>query len=166
MIRMFSALVSKLLGALIANENQGASKAWLAVKTVCRHPVRTVGAFLFAPVLIAIIAYRSDHGLARRVIAAAGLAIGFWLAWFAGTGIGVLSGAVLLRMGVGAFYGAAFWLGAMMSLTLTLLFQVIVLQATCSLFLKLSSREVVEHLSTLVDGIGEKAMKDEVTETA
>lgn len=56
---------------------------------------------------------------------------------------------MLVAAKFGLLYGVAFFVGTALSVTLSVTFSILVLNATACFFLKMSSQEVVDHLRTI-----------------
>lgn len=126
----------------------GQSSVASAIRSVVRAPLKAIAAFLFAPFLVLRVASIATDSR-RRWVAAVGMFLAAILALVAGTFLGTLTGTFLIAnlFGWGAAFG--FLVGTTFSVVLTVTFQVLVLNATCFLFLGLSSAEVVDHLKRM-----------------
>jgi ABC-type Mn2+/Zn2+ transport system permease subunit len=108
-------------------------------------PLKAIGAFLFAPFLVFRVASLATDKR-RKWVAAIGLFFATVLSLGAGTFLGSLAGFFLMSSLFGPWIAIGFLVGTTFSVVLTITFQVLVLNATCFLFLGLSSEEVVESL--------------------
>lgn len=117
-------------------------------KAILRYPIKTIAAFLVAP-LLAFRVVRVAKNPIRRFVAGIGLFIAMLLAWLAGTFLGTLAGAALIASGVGLIWGIAFFVGTTLSVTLSVVFSILVLNATSWLFLHLSSEDVLIYLKSI-----------------
>jgi hypothetical protein len=145
MANWIASLFATALEAIPGSKNSGQNALGAVVRSIVRAPLKAIGAFLFAPFLIFRIA-RHAADPKRKWLAALGLFIGAVLSIAAGTFLGTLAGAVLAGSLFGFWVGFGFLVGTSLSVVLTVTFQVLILNATCFLFLGLSSAEVVEYL--------------------
>jgi len=118
------------------------------VKSIFRYPVKAVAAFFVAPFLAFRVARMAKNPV-RRAIAGIGLFVSIVLAWLAGTTLGTLAGALLIATKLGYIWGIAFFVGSLLSVTLSVAFSILIFNATSLFFLHASSEEVVEYLRTL-----------------
>ena len=107
-----------------------------------------LAAFFAAPFLIVRLAVTVRNPW-RRTIAIVGLVLAVVLAYLAGTFLGTVAGALLVMSGVGVLVGLGFLVGTFLSVFLSLSFSLIVLNTVSLLFLKMSSKEVVDYLKSL-----------------
>jgi hypothetical protein len=135
------------LEAIPRGRAAGQSSVASAVRSVVRAPLKAIAAFLFAPFLVLRVA-RIATDSKRRWVAAVGLFVSAVLALAAGTLLGTLTGTFLIAQLFGWGTAIGFLVGTTFSVILTVTFQVLVLNATCFLFLGLSSGEVVEYLKS------------------
>jgi hypothetical protein len=141
-------LLSSVMTRLVASESQGRSRIRTASSLVVRAPLKALAVFFTAPFLAYRVA-RFAKSRTRRIIARVGLVLSVIVAWFAGTSVGIGITALLLMAHVGFLYGLAFWVGATFSFLFSVVFSLLALNATATLFLGLSSEEVLEHLNSL-----------------
>lgn len=143
--KWIASLFASALGALAQSKADGRIPLIAVLRSVVRTPLKAIGAFVFAPFLVLrIVAMARDPR--RKWIAAIGLFLAAVLSLGAGTFLGSLTGALLIGEFFGMGKAAVFLIGTSFSVVLTVTFQVLVLNATCFLFLGLSSEEVVEYL--------------------
>jgi hypothetical protein len=142
-----STLFASALDALIKRPTGSGSLATVA-KSVLRYPIKAVAAFVVAPFLAFRVA-RAARNPARRAIAGIGLFVAVLLAWLAGTFLGTAVGALLVMSHIGLFWGIGFLIGTTLSVALSVVFSILVLNATSWLFLHMSSEEVVAYLNSI-----------------
>lgn len=133
------------LSNVAASKSEGRSPLASAIRSIAHAPLKAAGAFIFAPFLVfRVVRLASDKR--RRWVAAIGLFLAVVLALGAGTFLGSLAGAFLMNTLFGPWVAIGFIIGTSVSVVLTVTFQILILNATCFLFLGLSSEEVVNHL--------------------
>jgi len=118
------------------------------LKSIARYPIKAVAAFFVAPFLAFRVARMAKNPV-RRAVAGVGLFISVLLGWFAGTALGTAAGALLIASKVGLLWGIAFFVGTLLSVTLSVAFSILVFNATALFFLHASSEEVIEYLCAL-----------------
>lgn len=132
----------------LAKRPRGGSSMAAVTKSILRYPIKMLAAFLMAPFLALRVASLAKSPL-RRLVAGIGLFIAVLAAWLAGTFLGTFAGALLVTSNLGFMWGIAFLFGATTSVTLSVAFSVLVLNATAWLFLQLSSEEVLDYLRSI-----------------
>jgi hypothetical protein len=140
-----ASLFSTALGAVAQSRSEGRNSVASVIRTIIRAPLKAIGAFIFAPFLVFCVASLATDKR-RKWVAAIGLFAAVLLSLGAGTLLGTLAGAFLVNSLFGPWIAIGFLVGTTFSVVLTLTFQVLVLNATCFLFLGLSSEEVVGYL--------------------
>lgn len=148
MANWIASLFASALEAIPSSKSSGQNTFGAVLRSVLRAPIKAIGAFLFAPFLIFRVA-RHAADTKRKWVAGLGLFIGAIFSYAAGTFLGGLAGAYLMGSLFGFWTGVGFFVGTSLSVVLTVTFQVLVLNATCFLFLGLSSAEVVEYLKSV-----------------
>lgn len=128
------------------DKGQGALASVTA--SIMRYPIKVIAAFLVAPFLVFRVA-RVARNPFRRSIAAVGLLVAVLFAYAAGTFLGTLAGAALVLSKFGLLIALGFLLGTSLSVTLSVAFSILVLNATSWLFLHLSSEDVISYLKTV-----------------
>jgi hypothetical protein len=145
MINWIASFFATALSNVVASKNEGRSLLGSAIRSISHAPLKAVGAFIFAPFLVfRVVRIASDKR--RRWVAAIGLFVAAILAIGAGTLLGSLAGAILMNTLFGPWVAIGFFLGTALSVFFTVIFQILILNATCFLFLGLSSEEVVNYL--------------------
>lgn len=134
----------------LSKKPDGSGSLITVIRSLVRYPVKTVAAFLCAPILAFRVARVAKNPI-RRLIASTGLFISFILAWFAGTFIGTATGAALISTKFGVLVGLGFFIGTSFSITLSVAFSIVVLNASSWFFLQMSSEEVVAYLKSISD---------------
>ena len=147
MANWIASLFASALEAIPKGRAAGQSSVATAIRSVVRAPLKAIAAFLFAPFLVLRVASIATDSK-RRWVAAVGLFVASILAFAAGTLLGTLTGTFLVAQLFGWGTAIGFLVGTTFSVVLTVTFQVLVLNATCFLFLGLSSEEVVEYLKS------------------
>lgn len=149
---MLGKIAGEIFGRGISALNEQASseggKLRAVFKRIARHPVKILASFLSAPFLVARIAWRTKNPV-RRFVALIGLLLSLFLAYGAATFLGSLTGALLIASQVGVLVGLGFFVGTTVSIYLSVIFSIFVLNAVAFLFLKLSSQEVLDYLSEI-----------------
>ena len=148
MANWIASLFASALEAIPSSKSSGQNTFGAVLRSVLRAPIKAIGAFLFAPFLIFRVASHAAD-TKRKWVAGLGLFIGAILSYAAGTFLGGMAGAYLMGSFFGFWTGVGFFVGTSLSVVLTVTFQVLVLNATCFLFLGLSSAEVVEYLKSV-----------------
>jgi len=147
MTNWIATLFASALESIPRSASSGNSSFAAVVRSVIRAPLKAIAAFIFAPFLVLRVdAIATDSR--RKWIAAIGLFLASILSLAAGTFLGSLAGAFLVNTLFGPLMAIGFLLGTAFSVVLTVTFQVLVLNATCFLFLGLSSEEVVDYLKS------------------
>lgn len=143
------------LGAVAQSRAEGRSSIASVMRSIVRTPLKAIGAFIFAPFLVVRVASLATDKR-RKWVAAIGLFLAAVLSPGAGTFLGSLAGAYLMNILFGSGTAIGFLIGTTFSVVLTITFQVLVLNATCFLFLGLSSEEVVECLQKASERNGDQ----------
>ena len=140
--------IESVLDAILSDASQERSKLKRIFQSIASHPIKMLAAFFAAPFLIVRLAVTVRNPW-RRTIAIVGLVLAVVLAYLAGTFLGTVAGALLVMSGVGVLVGLGFLVGTFLSVFLSLSFSLIVLNTVSLLFLKMSSKEVVDYLKSL-----------------
>ena len=140
--------IESILDAILSDASQERSKLKRIFQSIASHPIKMSAAFFAAPFLIVRLAVTVRNPW-RRTIAIVGLVLAVVLAYLAGTFLGTVAGALLVMSGVGVLVGLGFLVGTFLSVFLSLSFSLIVLNTVSLLFLKMSSKEVVDYLKSL-----------------
>tara|TARA_B110000211_G_C13794942_1_gene427917 strand:+ start:54 stop:527 length:474 start_codon:yes stop_codon:yes gene_type:complete len=140
--------IESILDAILSDASQERSKLKRIFQSIASHPIKMFAAFFAAPFLIVRLAVTVRNPW-RRTIAIVGLVLAVVLAYLAGTFLGTVAGALLVMSGVGVLVGLGFLVGTFLSVFLSLSFSLIVLNTVSLLFLKMSSKEVVDYLKSL-----------------
>lgn len=138
-------LLDRSLVAINNSASTGSNKLWATLKTLLSHPLKVVAAFLIAPFLCISIAL-STKSIFRKVFAVVGLLTALGLSYLTSIYLGKLVGAALVASNFGFALGLAFLFGTAISVTLSVLFSILVFNATSYLFLKMNTEEVIEYL--------------------
>ena len=140
-----ASLFASALSSMAQSKAEGRSSLPSVVRSIVCAPLKAIGAFILAPLLVfRVVKLATDRR--RKWVAALGLIIASLLAIGAGTLLGSLAGAFLVNTLFGPWVAIGFLVGTSFSVLFAVVFQVFILNATCFLFLGLSSEEVVEHL--------------------
>lgn len=148
MTKWIASFFASALEAIPRSKDVGKSPLASVIWSILRAPLKAIGAFVFAPFLVLRVAALATDNR-RKWVAAIGLFLAAMLALGAGTFLGSMAGTFLVNALFGPFVALGFFFGTLFSVVLTVTFQVLVLNATCFLFLGLSSAEVVEHLKAV-----------------
>jgi hypothetical protein len=143
-------LFSSALESVTKSRGEGKGGFSSALRTVIRYPIKVIAAFFVAPFLAFRVA-RSAKNPVRRAIATVGIILGVVVAYFAGTFLGTAAGALFVLSHYGPLMAAGFFFGTVFSVVFTVAFQILMLNATCWLFLNLSSEDVIQHLKDISD---------------
>lgn len=141
-------LISVMFSAVLDFLKDGKSGAALAVKSIVRYPLKAIATLLFAP-LLAIRVARVAKTPARRFIAGVGLPIAVITAYVAGTWTGTVTFALFMLTKFGFFVGVAVVMSSLVSVIVSTAIILMTFNATCLLFLKMSSEDVVAHLRSV-----------------
>lgn len=149
---MLGKIAGEIFGRGISALNEQATseggKLRAVFKRIAGHPVKILASFLSAPFLVARIAWRTKNPV-RRFVALIGLLLSLFLAYGAATFLGSLTGALFIASQVGIIAGIGFFIGAGLSVYLSVIFSILVLNSVAFLFLKLSTQEVLDYLSEI-----------------
>lgn len=149
---MLGKIAGEIFGRGISALNEKATseggKLSAVFKRIAGHPVKILASFLSAPFLVARIAWRTKNPV-RRFVALIGLLLSLFLAYGAATFLGSLTGALLIASQVGVLVGLGFLVGTTVSIYLSVIFSIFVLNAVAFVFLKLSSQEVLDYLNEI-----------------
>jgi hypothetical protein len=124
------------------------SKTIQVTKRIAAYPFKVLASFLAAPFLVFKIALIVKNPI-RRTIAIIGLLISIILSYVAATFLGSLVGALFIFTHVGVLAGIGFLLGTTISIYLSVIFSIIVLNSVSFIFLKISSQEVIDYLQEI-----------------
>ena len=141
-------VIETMLGAILDDASKEHSRVKVMFKSVLSHPIKMLAAFFSAPFLIIRLAIVVKNPW-RRSIAVIGLFLAIMMAYLSGTFLGTFVGAMFVMSGIGFFVGLGFLFGSLMSVFLSLIFSVLVLNAVSYIFLKLSTQEVVDYLHNI-----------------
>lgn len=122
-------------------------------RSILRYPIKTVAAFLMAPILAARVACVAKDPL-RRVIAGVGLVLAVVAASVVGMVAGGLVATTLGFFGVLEWFGVSAAIGYLLfgvavGVPMSVVLSAVTLNATAWLFLHMSSEDVVAHLRSL-----------------
>ena len=122
-------------------------------KQLASKPIKLLAAFFTAPILLLKIAISVKRPL-RRWLAVFGIVIAIIFSYMAGTFLGSVTGALLIASNTGILVGLGFLIGTGMSVFLSVLCQILVLNAICFIFLKMNTEEVMDYLKELTADSG------------
>jgi len=136
------------IDAINKNQKNGQVALATTLSSIIRQPIKIIAAFVVAPFLAFRIARAAKNPI-RRAIASVGLVLAVLLACAAGTFLGSMAGAVLVLSAFGPLMAIGFLLGTTLSLTLSVAFSILVLNATSWFFLHMSSEDVIAYLNSI-----------------
>ena len=136
------------LTAIAKDASKEKSKIYAIFKRIARYPFKILAAYIAAPVLVFKIACTVTNPI-RRIIAIIGLLLALILSYSAATFLGTLVGAAFIASTIGILFGVGFLLGGTVSIYLSVIFAIIVLNTVCWFFLNMSSQEVADYLHAL-----------------
>jgi hypothetical protein len=139
---------SYLLNAMAAVLKNGPRGIGSLTRTVLRYPIKSVAVFVAAPVLILHIARLAPNRI-RRAMATAGLIFGLGAGYFAGTWMGKSAIAAFATWKYGFIVGLWVAVCSAFSIFVSAAIMLLAFNATCLLFLKMSTQEVADHLESL-----------------
>ncbi len=145
MTNWIATIFASALESIPKSNSKGHNSFSAVLLSVARAPIKAIAAFVFAPILVFRVAAIATDSK-RKWIAATGLFLAAILSLAAGTFLGSVAGAFIVNTLFGPWIAVGFFIGTAFSILLTVTFQVIVLNATCFLFLGLSLQEVVDYL--------------------
>lgn len=124
------------------------SKLPQILRTVASHPIKVMGAFFTAPILMLHVAWKVENPV-RRSIAIVGLIVAFTLVCLAGIFLGTTGGTLFIALQFGLFVAVGFLVGTALSYLLSVTFRIFVSTDVSLVFLKMSSQGVVEYLQEI-----------------
>lgn len=145
---IFSTLFSAAITAIPKDAANGVSTLGSITRSVTRYPIKAFATFFMAPILIVRVARVTKNPI-RRLIASIGLFLAVLLSYISGTFLGSVVGALFVASHVGWLVGLGFLVGSTLSVFLSLIFSIFVLNATSWIFLQMSAEDVVEHLNSV-----------------
>lgn len=149
---MFNMVAAQIIGqgvkTLSSHASNEKNKSREVFKKIAGHPVKVLATFLTAPILVVKVAWQVKNPI-RRLIAILGLLVSILLSYVAATFLGTLAGVLFVASNIGYIAAFGFWMGATLSVYLSVIFSILVLNATSFIFLKISSQEVVEYLNEI-----------------
>ena len=143
-----ASVFASAIEAMNSNKESPNGNFVATLKSILRYPIKTIAAFILAPILAVRITALAKNPL-RRIIAGFGLVLATFLAWSAGTFLGATAGALFMGSQFGLIVGLGFLIGTTFSITLSVLFSILVLNSTAWLFLHISSEEVIAYLKSI-----------------
>lgn len=152
LLKLMRQLTATLIAKVITSANNNKSSSHNNFSDISRkinsNPIKLFAAFFMAPVLLVKIVIKVKNPW-RRFIAVTGISIGIIGAYIAGTLAGTAVMAFLVGIKIGLIYGAAFFIGAGVTVFVTVVCQIVVLNTICFIFLKMSTQEIVDYLDEL-----------------
>lgn len=148
MISFISSLFSSAMENIPKSAAAGRIPFLAVLGSVIRAPLKAIASFIFAPFLVLrLVATAKDNR--RKLIAAFGLISACILSMMAGSFLGSLAGMYFIYNVFGAIPAIGYLVGTSLSVIFTVTFQILILNATCFLFLGLSSQEIVDYLKNV-----------------
>lgn len=141
-------ILQRGVSAIAEEAAQEQSKIKAIFKEIVMYPFKVIASFITAPILIIKIAWKVENPK-RRAIAIVGLLISLGLSYISATFLGSLAGAVFVATNIGILAGIGFLVGTTLSVYLSVIFSIIVFNATSFLFLKISAQEVLDYLNKI-----------------
>lgn len=148
MNKLTAILFATGMDAIKKSQGKGQGAFVNVMASIVRYPLKTIAAFLVAPFLALRVVWVAEN-TTRRAIAALGLFLSVLGAWAAGTFLGTIAGAALVLSKFGVLVALGFLLGTSLSVTLSVAFSILVVNATSWLFIHLSSEDVISYLKTI-----------------
>lgn len=148
-----ASLFASVIEALSRRSDGQRSSLATVGRSILRYPIKTVAAFLLAPILAFRVACVAKDPI-RRVIAGVGLVLAVVVAWV----VVVWTGRLLFQLIV--YLEIVYWLGpwdaivfllfgSIVGVPVGIVLAAVALNATAWFFLHMSSEEVVEYLRSL-----------------
>ena len=130
------------------------SRIRLFLSNLCKKPITWLFTLIFAPMIAAAALYKIGRNIKtvsiiqriRLFVLLTGFLVGLYSAWFASTVLGSVSGFFIIKNIFGTITGLAFLFGTTLSILLIALLQILIVNAACFLFLKLSKPYVIEKV--------------------
>lgn len=141
-------VLANAMAALASTNERNGSRIGDLILAIVRYPAKTVAVFLLAHLLVFRIAALAKNPI-RRTISGVGLFLAVLLAMCAGTYLGTALGALFTASQFGITTAIGFLIGTSFSVTLSIVFSVIVLNATSWIFLHISNEDVIEYLRNI-----------------
>lgn len=130
-------------------KNEG-SKIKEIFKSIYRYPIKLLATYILSPFLIILIVKNSKLSTPKRIIAMLGVTISIIAGYASFTFLGTFGGSIFIASQIGILSGFGFLLGTLFSVYLTVIFCILLINFFCTIFLKLSSDDVVHYLESLV----------------
>ena len=131
----------------ISKEN---TKAKGLFRTLISYPFKTIALFILAPFFLLKVILKVKNRW-RKFIAILGLIVSVIVSYVAGTFLGSTAGSIFVIYNIGLWYGLAFFVGTLTSSVITVAFMILLFNLISTVFLKISTSEVVEYLEEMTD---------------
>lgn len=129
----------------VKKENKQVSRI---LKTLVRYPLKTIGLYIMAPFFLLRVIFKVPNKW-RKFTAILGLIVSTAVSYAAGTFLGSVAGFIFVTNSVGIIYGLGFLFGTLLSTTLTILFCILTFNLVASVFLKISTSQIIGYLEEM-----------------
>lgn len=147
-VKETSEILERGIAAITDNTLKEKSKFVSVFKEIAGYPIKVLASFIFAPFLITKIALTVKNRI-RRIIAVIGLVLSLIFSYLAATFLGTLAGAAFVASKIGFVVAIGFFVGTTLSVYLSVIFSILVFNAVSFVFLKLSSKEIIDYLNKI-----------------
>ncbi|MYB37673.1 MAG: hypothetical protein F4Y26_09870 [Gammaproteobacteria bacterium] len=139
-------ILGRAIGALHKDLVAESGRLRAMFGSIVRYPLKVLATFFVAPVLLVKLAYTVKNPW-RRLFAVVGLSLALFAAYCCGTFLGSLAGAALIWSQLGLLMALGFLVGTALSVLLSVVFAILVLNAVSFVFLKMNTQEILDYLN-------------------
>ncbi|MBF0584743.1 MAG: hypothetical protein HQL80_11000 [Magnetococcales bacterium] len=147
-------MLRELYQAVSSDIHEGRSEIRRIIGTLWMYPIKLLALFVFSPFITIGVIWKSGHTV-RRLVALAGFLIAWGMVWGVGSWLATWGSALLIMSHVSVLVGIGFIVGTYTSAIIGAMVQLFLFNAITTLFLKMSSTDVLAYLS--------QQMADQVT---
>ncbi|MBF8271548.1 MAG: hypothetical protein HW380_653 [Magnetococcales bacterium] len=139
-------VLQELYQAVSSDIHKGHLETRRIVGSVWMFPIRLLALLIFSPFITVGVIWKSGQ-TTRRIIALAGLLVAWVVVWGMGSWLVTWGAALLIMSHVSVIVGLGFIVGTYTSAILGVLAQLFLFNVITTLFLKMSSADVLTYLS-------------------
>ena len=139
-------MLRELYQAVSSDIHEGRSEIRHIISTLWMYPIKLLALFIFSPFITVGVIWKSGHTI-RRFIALAGFLIAWGVVWGAGSWLATWGSALLVMSHVSVLVGIGIIFGTYTSAIFGVMVQLFLFNAITTMFLKMSSSDVLAYLS-------------------
>ena len=139
-------MLHELYQAVSSDLHKGHSEIRRIIGSIWMYPIKLFALFVFSPFITVGVIWKSDRTI-RRFIVLAGFLVAWGVVWGVGSWLATWGSALLIMSEVSVLLGIGFIVGTYTSAIFGAMIQLFLFNAITTMFLKMSSSDVLAYLS-------------------